>query len=51
MPTEPITVKLRPEPWVVPYVTLCIYFMKRNDWLPDFESVKNKVFTGIKVLG
>lgn len=48
MPTEPITVKIGLEPWVLPYVNLCIFFMKRG-WECDEEAVKTKILTGITV--
>ena len=48
MPTGPITVKINTESWLIPYITLCIFFMKRG-WELDEEAVKAKILTGIKV--
>lgn len=48
MPTGPITVKIITEPWLIPYIQLCTFFMKRG-WELDEKAVKAKMLTGIKV--
>ena len=50
MPTGPITVKIGTEPWVVPYIKLCIFFANRG-WELDEKSFNAKILTGIKATG
>lgn len=49
MPTGPTTVKITTEPWLLTYVKLCVFFMKRG-WELDEEAFKAKVLTGIRMV-